>query len=141
MQKQPAPKCGNYRIPFLVSTVLCVILAVVLVIVLLPERQSVSPFTLSATEGEIVEFLSDDLYFSLIIVRPEDGDDVTVKITPDTAIFDPAGEKVLWSGLSEGMKIRVQHTNRINAYSLYREDWTPVPPILEECREICILSS
>ena len=141
MQKHPTPKCVNYRILFWVSTVLCLILAVVLAIVLVPERMPSSPFSLSTTEGEIVEFLSDDLYFSLIVVRPEDGDDVTVKITPDTAIFDSARELVLWSGLSTGMKIRVHHTNMINAYSLYKDDWTPVPPILEECYELHIISS
>lgn len=132
---------ANYRIPFLVSTSLCVILAVVLAFILLPKQPESSPFSLSSTEGEIVEFLSDDLYFSLIVVRPEDGEDVTVKITPDTAIFDSTGKSVLWSGLSTGMKIRVHHTNMINAYSLYKDDWTPVPPILEDCREIHIISS
>lgn len=141
MQKQPTPKLSNYRILFWVSTLLCVVLAVVLAIVLLPERAPSSPFSLSTTEGEIVEFLSDDLYCSLIVVRPEEGDDVTVKITPDTTIFDTTGKLVLWSGLSTGMKIRVYHTNMINAYSLYKDDWTPVPPILEECHEIHIISS
>lgn len=141
MQQQPTPKLADYRIPFWISTLLCVILAVVLTIVLLQERAPSSTGSLSITEGEILEFLSDDLYFSLIVVRPEEGNDVTVKITPDTAIFDSAGELVLWSGLSSGMKIRVYHTNMINAYSLYKEDWTPIPPILEDCREIRIISS
>lgn len=141
MQEQPTRKLVNYRIPFFVSALLCLVLAVVLVIVLLPGQKAESPISMTKTEGEIVKFLSDDLYFSLIVVHPEEGDDVTVKITPETRIFDEAGVPVLWSGLTLGMKIRVHHTNKINAYSLYKEDWTPVPPILEECHEIHIVSS
>ena len=141
MQEQPTPKYSNCRIPFLVSIALCVILAAALTIVVLPERPASSASSLMTTEGEIVEFLSDDLYFRLIIVRPEEGDDVTIKITPDTNIYDSSGKLVLCSGLSKGMKVCVYHTNSINAYSLYKDDGTPIPPIFEKCPEVHIILS
>lgn len=159
MQEKPTRKATNYRIPFFISTSLCLVLALALAIALISEQEPESPPSITTAEGgtveplsppittteaEIVEFLSDDLYCSLIIVRTEKGNDMTVKITPKTTIYDAAGKQMLWSGLSAGMRIRVQYTSMINAVSLYKvegEDVIPIPPILEECHAIHIVSS
>ena len=138
MKHQTTPQ--NYKIPFLVVTVICVMLLATLAATVMPDIRLSSSSPLVVTEGKITELLSvGDLYSSLIVMRTDSGRDVTVRVTTDTKIYDEEGEPVLSSGLSVGRQIRVSHTNFMNAESVYKEDGTPVPPVLRECPEICVL--